>query len=167
MFPSLVWSPRFRKLTVCSPAHYLVTLGLGVLLCKAGVKAVASGPSDPSWARSVGPQSWERSNNHLLEIPLRPQRLLPRPVLVSCVPARTPSGPPFLGETTRELQAALHSSFYELCTFHFKDEESEIQNNKLFGKRSVLPWAWVMQATCSCHRLGSRAQLELGSTPAT
>lgn len=91
----------------------------------------------------------------------------PRPVLVSCVLARTPSGPPFLGEITRELQAALHSSFYELCTFHFKDEESEIQNNKLFGKRSVLPWAWVMQATCSCHRLGSRAQLELGSTPAT
>lgn len=147
MLPSLVWSSRFCKLTVCSPAHYLVTLGLGVLLCEAeGVKAVASGPSNPSRARSVGPSSWERSNNHLLEIPLCPQCLLPRPVLVSCVLAHIPSGPPFLGEITEELQAALHGSFYELCTFPFKDEETEIQNDKLFGKRSVLPWALAMQA---------------------
>lgn len=145
MFPSLVWSPTFRKPTVCSPAHYLVTLGLGVLLCKAeGVKAVASGPPSPSWVGSVGLSSWERSNNYLLEIPLCPQCLLPRPVLVSYVLVHTPSGPSFLGEITGELQAALHNSFYELCTFRFKEEETEIQNDKLFGKRSVLPWVLAM-----------------------
>lgn len=61
-------------------------------------------------------------------------------------------------------QAALDNSFYELCTFHFKDEEAEAQKYKWFGKRGILPWALAIQATCFCHRLGSRAHLDLSPT---
>lgn len=50
-----------------------------------------------------------------------------------------------LGEVTGGFQAALDNSFYELCTFHFKDEEAEAQKYKLFGKRGILPWALAIK----------------------
>lgn len=78
-----------------------------------------------------------------MEIPLCPQCLLPRPVLMFHVLAHTSA----LGEVTGGFQAALDNSFYELCTFHFKDEEAEAQKYKLFGKRGILPWALAIQTT--------------------
>lgn len=57
-----------------------------------------------------------------------------------------------------EFQAALNSSFYELFTFRFKDENTEAQRCKWFCKKALLLWTLAMP-------LGSRAPLDLSPTP--
>lgn len=57
-----------------------------------------------------------------------------------------------------EFQAALNSSFYELFTFHFKDEKTEAQRCKWFCKKALLLWTAAMP-------LGSGAHLDLNPNP--
>lgn len=140
MFPSPLITSWLWASASCSVKQKVSTLWLWL-------QGLPSPAGPTPWACDFLP-TWERSNNPFIgHSPLSAVPPSQACYNVSCPCSYTPSGPLFLGEVTGGFQAALDTSFYELCTFHFKEKETEAQNYKLFGKRGILPWALAMQAT--------------------
>lgn len=74
-----------------------------------------------------------------MEMLLCPRCLLPMPVQASLLPHSQDLPARGSGEgDDGEFQVAFNSSFYELFTFHFKDEKTEAQRCKWFCKKALL-----------------------------